>query len=52
MLAVIGICAACAIGVIIGIIRKKRNVSDYDRIFGKSRVLWLGQKEEEEKCKD
>jgi len=43
MLAFCGLSAACVIGAIVGIIIRRRNISDYDRIFSRSRVLWIGQ---------
>jgi len=46
MLAVIGLCVACAIGFVIQMIYEKRNVNDYNRIFKQSRILWIGGKGE------
>lgn len=42
LLAVIGFFAACVVGVIAYIV-EKRNISDYERIFSQSRVLWMGE---------
>ena len=43
MLAFLGLSTACVIGAVVGIILKRRNISDYDRIFSQSRRLWIGE---------
>jgi len=43
-IAFILLCAVCTIGVTVQIIREERDVrNNYDRIFNKSRILWIGQ---------